>query len=320
MAGHIRKNPFLLSVVICTHSRLPDLINALDSLKDQVIGRNDVELIIIDNHSQDGTAVFLADFCQNTPNIRSIFEPNIGLSNARNRGWKEAHGLYIGYTDDDALLPSSWISEAVDIIIQEKFPLFGGPYYPYYQKEKPDWFKDDYGSSYWLPEKESFLTDRYLVGGNMFIRRDILEAAGGFSPQYGMSGGKLGYNEETNFQINLLKTEQEIKIFFTPRLFIHHLVADQKMDPFFPFKRYYKQGSDKYRFEKADFEKSKFFKKVFNLVKIPFIFCAGTIDLVLLLLVRNRKKYPHWQNYIYERSKRYAYEMGYAVSVLLGKE
>jgi len=312
----IRKKPVLLSVVICTHNRQDDLINALNSLTGQITTRDDVELIIVDNQSSDGTADLLNQFCQGKHNIRSVYEEKIGLSNARNRGWREAVGAFVGYTDDDALLPDQWVKTALEIIRQSKYPLFGGPYIPFYKLEKPIWFKDAYGSSYWLPDEERVLTDRYLVGGNMFIRRDLLESYGGFSEKYGMSGSNLGYNEETNFQIRLLKSEPQTKIFFTPRLYIRHLVSDKKMQLSWPVKRYLKQGGDKFRSDKSNNLNPWNRLFLFNLAKIPVVLIIGFIDLGLLIIFRSRKKYPHWQNYIYENIKRYAYQIGYAASAL----
>lgn len=316
MTGKIRNKPVLLSIIICTHNRLDDLINVLESLKNQVLNREDVELIIVDNRSHDGTSDFLLQYCRQGKNIKSTFESEIGLSNARNRGWKEAVGKFVGYSDDDALIPPEWVSTALEIIHEEKYPLFGGPYYPFYKNQQPNWFKDKYGSSYWLPDKECVLDGRYLVGGNMFIRRDILEKLGGFSDQYGMSGGNLGYNEETIFQIRLLQSDPHIKIFYTPRLYIKHLVSDQKMDPLWAIKRYLKQGNDRFRFERTEPSKKFESNALFNLIKLPLLLCFGIVDLGILILFRNRKKYPYWQNYIYERGKRYADQVGYAMSAL----
>jgi len=83
-----------------------------------------------------------------------------------------------------------------------------------------------------------------------------------------------------------------------------------------PVKRYLKQGGDKFRSDKSNNLNPWNRLFLFNLAKIPVVLIIGFIDLGLLIIFRSRKKYPHWQNYIYENIKRYAYQIGYAASAL----
>jgi hypothetical protein len=47
----------------------------------------------------------------------------------------------MGYLDDDARVPSEWLSVATEIAIQKASAAFGGPYYTFYDRQKPKWFK-----------------------------------------------------------------------------------------------------------------------------------------------------------------------------------
>jgi len=303
----------ILSIVICTRDRLENLKEALESLEHQISTKNNVELLIIDNNSKDGTEQFIKEYC-NKKNRHYFCEEKIGLANARNRGWLEAKGDFIGYTDDDAILPENWIDEALLIIAQKKYMIFGGPYYPFYKDMKPYWFKDDYGSSYWLPNKETELENNFLVGGNMFIHRKLLEESGGFPTQFGMSGNKLGYGEETYFQIKLLETNKNIKIFFSPRLYILHLVSKNKLSPFWGLKRYLIQGSNMFYHDyiNSSNKKMKWITSfLISLLTIPIISFILVLDGTIGFIARNRKKYPFWQNYVYEKGKKYGVKIGY---------
>jgi glycosyltransferase involved in cell wall biosynthesis len=48
------------------------------------------------------------------PRIRYVFEANVGLSHARNRGIFEARGDIIAFLDDDAEATPCWVQELVN--------------------------------------------------------------------------------------------------------------------------------------------------------------------------------------------------------------
>lgn len=63
-----------------------------------------LEMIFIDDGSQDATASMLDAFAQDDPRVRVLHVPNGGVSAARNKGIDLASGRYIAFVDaDDAL-------------------------------------------------------------------------------------------------------------------------------------------------------------------------------------------------------------------------
>lgn len=78
---------------------------ALKSLCTQQVsvGRS-FEVIVVDNASQDDTRQRVRELAEDTahPRIRYVYEPNVGLSHARNRGIAEAEADIIAFLDDDA--------------------------------------------------------------------------------------------------------------------------------------------------------------------------------------------------------------------------
>ena len=61
------------------------------------------ELLIVDNGSTDHTSNIVTSFEDRLP-VKRLWQPEPGLSNARNFGIRHAAGKYIIWTDDDVLL------------------------------------------------------------------------------------------------------------------------------------------------------------------------------------------------------------------------
>lgn len=87
----------------------------LDSLVAQT--QPGVEVIVIDDASEDGTADIVRGYVAGDGNISLITLPvNRGQAHARNVGLKQAHGRYIGFLDADDWLSADAIAEAVKVM------------------------------------------------------------------------------------------------------------------------------------------------------------------------------------------------------------
>ena len=87
-----------VSYIIITWNGLSFLRGLLRSMSKQ-LQREDVEVILVDNHSTDGTLDFLA---QEYPALRPICLPeNKGVAHARNIALREAKGRYLFIVDND---------------------------------------------------------------------------------------------------------------------------------------------------------------------------------------------------------------------------
>ena len=94
-------NSFSISVVIPTFNRLNYLERAIKSVLNQTIDVN--EIIIVDDGSNDGTSEFINS---NYPDLKYIFQPNRGVSAARNVGIAAAQSNWIAFLDSD----DEWIT------------------------------------------------------------------------------------------------------------------------------------------------------------------------------------------------------------------
>ena len=87
------------SVIIPVYNAERTLKRCLDSLLGQK--REDVEIILINDGSSDGSRAILEDYGRRFPNVRAVHQENAGVSAARNRGLDEAEGKYITFVDSD---------------------------------------------------------------------------------------------------------------------------------------------------------------------------------------------------------------------------
>lgn len=100
------------SVILCTTGTSPLLAQSVRAVLD--LDADGVELIVVDNAPRSGAArAALAGF--EDPRLRIVDEPTAGLSRARNTGVAAASGSVIAFTDDDAVVDRSWLSEMLDV-------------------------------------------------------------------------------------------------------------------------------------------------------------------------------------------------------------
>jgi glycosyltransferase involved in cell wall biosynthesis len=231
-----------ISVVICTYNRAAQIKACLRSVAEQTAPADRFEVIIIDNNSTDATHEIASEFLKHLPNAKLFEESQIGLSHARNRGFKESTSEYVAYLDDDAKATPAWIEQAIGIIDEQRPDIFGGPIHPFYEVPPPPWLKDEY-NSYSVYDGPRYLAPgELLCGSNIFLRRDLLFEYGGFDPELGMRANCAGYHEETAFQLRAQSEGR--RIYFHPGLHVLHLVGCAKQNLLHYLCHAYKSGKD----------------------------------------------------------------------------
>lgn len=278
-----------ISVVVCTYNRCKLLNNALKSLISQSLAEKYYEVIVVDNNSSDQTKKIVNDFI-GTP-IRYCTEKEQGLSYARNLGIKEAKGDYIAFIDDDAIADRMWLETALSVINRISPKIFGGIILPYYETDKPYWFKDKYEIR--EPAKTSgyLEEDNYLSGSNIFFNLSLLHKIGVFKTSLGMQGNKISVGEEVELQ----KRARTIStgIYYDPKLIVNHLVSKEKMSLRYITKRHLISSRVAYGFLHVKWSVGNIRAFARNLI-------------IMMILIpyfpfRNRRRYPFWQNFYIER-------------------
>jgi glycosyltransferase involved in cell wall biosynthesis len=96
----------LISVVVPTYNYAHYLPRALGSVTAQL--EADVEVVVVDDGSVDGTAELLSEYVRRWPSIRVVSQANAGAAAARNTGIRVARGEYVLPLDaDDELTPGA---------------------------------------------------------------------------------------------------------------------------------------------------------------------------------------------------------------------
>lgn len=94
----------LITIIVPVYNVIQFLPACLDSLKKQSYPK--CEFLLVDDGSTDGSGVACDEFAKTEPRARVVHQENLGLSEARNRGIREARGEYITFLDsDDTILP-----------------------------------------------------------------------------------------------------------------------------------------------------------------------------------------------------------------------
>jgi len=203
-----------VSVVISTYNRCNLLPTALESVAAQQTGDVRYEVIVVDNNSTDHTRAVVESFIAGDdgqqPHIRYFFEPQQGLSYARNTGIANARGAIIAFTDDDVAVSPDWVAQikrALDAHPEVDF--VGGKVLPRWPQEPPAWLTREHWSPLAITDhgEQPFYINAAkqlcLVGASLAIRRIVFDRFGAFNPNFQRVKEGLGSTEDHEMQMRL---------------------------------------------------------------------------------------------------------------------
>ena len=131
----------VLSLCVCTLGGAPRISDTLWSLVCQSAEPDRYEILVIENESApDAQAAIqrvVDEVCRTGTEIRLVFEPKLGLSNARNRAVLESLGAYVFFIDDDATASSRLVESYIRTIEQESPDVIGGNVQPLFEQPPP---------------------------------------------------------------------------------------------------------------------------------------------------------------------------------------
>lgn len=102
-----------VSVIIPVFNCIKYLEAAIKSVIAQTEFEN-IELILVDDGSSDGSEFLCDKFASEYPNIKVLHQKNSGVSVARNNGINSANGEYIAFLDSDDEYEPSFIQEMLN--------------------------------------------------------------------------------------------------------------------------------------------------------------------------------------------------------------
>jgi len=191
-----------VSAVVCTLNRPDYLRKALASLAEQTAPAASFEIVVVDNGSTSETPALVEGEFGQVPNLRYVYEPINGISQARNCGWRNARGEYVAYLDDDAIARPDWIEQMLVAFAAApaQVSCIAGRVEPIWEAPRPPWLPSSVvgylSILHWSNEPVVMNEFQWFLTTNCAFRRQVLDEIGGFSTRLGRTGRTLRSNEE----------------------------------------------------------------------------------------------------------------------------
>jgi len=174
-----------ISLIVCTRNRarrLPEFFERIAGLEHTPGG---CELVLVDNASSDDTAEVLAAFAVRAPlPVRCVHAPVPGLGRARNVGIANARGRLLAFTDDDCYPRSDYLRAFVEVFERHRVGVAGGRIVLHDPTDALLGMKEVATPVEIAPH--TFVPAGLVHGANMAVRREVVEAIGGFDPRLGV--------------------------------------------------------------------------------------------------------------------------------------
>lgn len=239
-------NTVFISAVICTHNRADYLPKAIHSLLNQTISKEKYEIVVVDNCSSDSTKTIVEQFSGGI--VRYVYEPNLGLSYARNTGWRSAQGKYVAYLDDDAIACPVWLDKILEVFetITPSPGCVGGKAEPIWEASRPRWLSNELITGLTVidwsdtPQVLSDLSQTWLVGANIAFPKQVLEQINGFIDGLDRAGKNLLSGGDVFLEKQIIKAGYSC--FYHPEITIGHHIQKSRLDQQWFIRRYYWQG------------------------------------------------------------------------------
>ncbi len=228
-------NPTQITVILCTHNRARSLAAALESVVAQTLSKLvGWEILVVDNNSSDETRQVIEDFQRRYPErIRYLFEPQQGISHARNSGVRDARGEILAFIDDDETAAPGWLQNLTANLYDCEWSGAGGRILPSWNCSRPPWLSDQ--SPFTLAPLAVFdagtaagqLT-KTPFGANMAFRKEVFDACGGFRTDLGRVGKGMLSGEDTEFGRRVLDAGRRLR--YEPLAFTYHPVDEIRVN------------------------------------------------------------------------------------------
>lgn len=226
---------FRMSVIIPTFNRAESLRDTLLGLKRQDIEKAHFrfEVIVVDNNSTDHTNNVLKEVQKDFGHpLQYVFEPNQGISYARNSGIRQAQGEYIAFLDDDTIPEAGWLSSLCNCFEGENADVIGGKIELLWLSDQPAWLSkrlmtplvsSDYGEKRFQVRSNK----KRFVGANFACRKALFDTVGFFKEELGRRGNSLIGGEDYEWFDRALAANA--RIFYEPGAKVLHKVWGEKI-------------------------------------------------------------------------------------------
>jgi GT2 family glycosyltransferase len=220
------------SIVICAYTldRWDELVASVASAQRQTLPARDV-ILVVDNNEE-----LLHRAATAFPGVIVLSNDGVpGLGGARNTGTAAARGAILAFMDDDAIAADDWLEQLLPGYADPTVLGVGGFIEPVWSAGPPRWFPSEFnwvvGCTYTgVPEGSAAV--RNLIGTNMSIRAEVIEAAGGFDDHFGRldrpEKSVTGTADETEFCIRASRLFPSRRWLYRPTAKVMHVVSPQR--------------------------------------------------------------------------------------------
>jgi glycosyltransferase involved in cell wall biosynthesis len=201
-----------VSVVVPVYNSRRYLRQNLEALADLEENGHEVEVVVVDDGSTDGTPDLVAEYP-----FRLIRQDNQGPAAARNTGWRNSTGQIVFFTDSDCLPPPGWIHGLLPPFAAADVGAAAGSYeVANPAKLLPRLIQAE------IRYRHHRMGEFIRAAGtyNMAVRRLVLEQVGGFDQSYPTASG-----EDNDLSYRILKAGWRIA--FQPECRVGHYHPDR---------------------------------------------------------------------------------------------
>ena len=169
-----------ISIITITYNSAKTLPRALESVQSQTY--NDIEHVLVDGASTDGTRELIEAYAAKHTNVRWVSEPDEGIYNAINKGIRMASGDVIGFLhSDDVLYSTDSIGQIAAAMRASKADvIYGDLQYCKGDKVVRRWKSNDFHPSAlkfgWMPPHPT-----------VYVRREVYEQVGPYDEWFRIS-------------------------------------------------------------------------------------------------------------------------------------
>ena len=250
-----------VSIVIATRNRARLLTETLRSLVAQQWPREQLEIIVADNGSTDGTRAVVESVAAlpDAPSVRYLYVAQPGKSHAvnaaldlvlartRTAGPGRAH--VVALTDDDVRPEPSWVAHLCNAFADTGADFVAGRIFPLWEVDPPKWMSPSLYGVLAIPDGGDapidITKDQHRVvpiGANMAVRAEVVERIGGLRTDLGKLEGTLRTGEDHDFFLRMLA--QGYRGVYEPRAVVRHWVPRERLDRSYCRKWLYQNGRD----------------------------------------------------------------------------
>jgi GT2 family glycosyltransferase len=222
MEEAIQKIFKLASIIIVTYNNLHLTEQCIASIYKNTTYPN-LELIIVDNASTDGTQDFLKRLDKEKYNVKIVLnEVNKGFAGGNNQGIQIANGEYLVLLNNDTVVTYGWLGKLINILEKNKMAGMAGPVtnsagneaqidVNYTTIEEMEKFAEEYTARF----EDNHFEVEMLAMFCVIAKSSVIKEVGPLDEQFG-----LGMFEDDDYAMRI--KEKGYIMLCTKEVFIHH--------------------------------------------------------------------------------------------------